>query len=106
MAALSAPSFAASSLGEDVVGVLDIDGERCVVARATVNKLSGLEGLTAEQVNERHSMQVLTWYRGADLEILPASNTVLQSGDCIKLFGTDDAFEKLFKRSNVDETPP
>jgi Trk K+ transport system NAD-binding subunit len=95
MSALAAPAFAASALGEQVIGSFAVEQEQFVVGRLNVDGASRLADRTVEAVGAEHDLAVLS-HAAADApsSLGPAAQTRLAAGDAVTIVGHTSSWNR------------
>jgi Trk K+ transport system NAD-binding subunit len=92
---LSAPSFAAAAMGEEVVSSFRLDNKLYAVGRVTLDGASPLTGLTAKEAGARHQVVLLACERNGDGAALPGPEDPLCAGDRLLLLSAKADWDRL-----------
>jgi Trk K+ transport system NAD-binding subunit len=89
MSALSAPSFAAAVLMEEVLGSFTIEARSYVIGRIATAPGSALHGARCDEVPERFGLAVLAHQtEDGRSRLFPPSETLLDGGDRVTVMGS------------------
>lgn len=102
---LAAPIFAAAATKAQIDYSFYVDDALLNAARTTIQPGSALEGCTITQIEKELGITVIL-YKGSDvLDLHPAPDITLRTGDCLVVFASLEALARLREMSGEQPTP-
>ncbi|MDW8396811.1 MAG: NAD-binding protein [Anaerolineae bacterium] len=98
---IAAPTFAAAATGMDVTRPITIEGQTFSLAQFKVKPHSLLIGRTVEQIEQAYQISIVLLRRNEHLDLHPASDRRIQSGDHLAVVADPEALGRLID-SNLD----
>jgi voltage-gated potassium channel len=96
---LSAPSFAGAAVGVEITQTLHIDGHDFSMIRLTVEPGSFLVNQTIGQLQDEHIMDIVLHRSGSTIDVKPAGDIVVRSGDMLVIFARHDKIIDIVTRN-------